>query len=467
MKKLLTILILLLAVASQGRADNPEIVIWEGNEPISWNTEQYPGSQYELTPPAIDIQNGDIIKITTTQGLDSPQYVLTYKAGPGWDWTDLTITIDNDIMSYTVESEQIATEIKERGLIFRGQGYNITKKVSVIRPLNAESGATVDGNKISISTISSTFAGAYLNIGGLTGKKRLLATFAKEQEVEIIAEYSDNNKSYITQGTNSDTDGDYTVALGLDDSKTLSKIYFRKVSAGDITLKSVAFDTEEVSSNGALYNDDGTINLLKIAPQNIDETAYNVDNFKITSAAAWKAVQLWLNENDNVKGDMLTIKLASTSSVELNVSYYGTDTQGPSISLTPGGTPAEVNLPLDGNKTINKIEIKSSAANQEITLSEISIASAKEVFKPNEPLTLASTGTKGQSVSYYKFGNASSGDKILVYVAGSDVSMDMKAGGDNPLRGHTWDSSINQTSSISESSSVQRVFVYELTEGIG
>ena len=464
MKKLLTILILLLAVASQGRADNPEIVIWEGNERISWNQEVYAGSQYELIP-AIDLKKDDIIKITTTKGIDEPQYVLTYKAGDGWEWTNLAITTDNDIMSYTVASDQIATEIK-RGLIFRGQGYNITK-VSVIRPLTAESGATVDGNKISISTISSTFAGAYLNIGGLTGKKRLLATFAKEQEVEIIAEHSDNNNksyTYITKGTNSDTDGDYTVALGLDDSKTLSKIYFRKVSAGDITLKSVAFDTEEVSSNGALYNDDGTINLLKIAPQNIDETAYNVNNFKITSAAAWKAVQLWLNENDNVKGDMLTIKLASTLSVELNVSYYGTDTQGPSISLTPGDTPAEVNLPLDGNKTINKIEIKSSAANQEITLSEISIASAKEVFKPNETLTLvASTETNRQSVSYYKFGNASSGDKILVYVAGSDVSMDMKAGGDNPLRGHTWDAS--KTSSISESSSVQRVFVYELTEG--
>ena len=229
MKKLLTILILLLAVASQGRADNPEIVIWEGNEPISWNTGEYEGSQYELTP-AIDLQKGDIIKITTTKGLDSPQYVLAYKAGAGWNWTDLTITSDNNIMSYTVESDEIATEIK-RGLIFRGQGYNITK-VSVIRPLNAESGATVDGNKI------------------------------------------------------------------------------------------------------------------------------NVNNFKITSAdelSELSAVQLWLNENDNVKGDMLTIKLASTSSVELNVSYYGTDTQGPSISLTPGGTPAEVNLPLDGNKTINKI----------------------------------------------------------------------------------------------------------------
>ena len=340
MKKLLTILILLLAVASQGRADNPEIVIWEGNEPISWNPEVYQGSQYELIP-AIDLKKDDIIKITTTTDIDSPQYVLAYKAGSGWTWTNLTITTDNDIMSYTVESEQIATEIK-RGLIFRGQGYNITK-VSVIRPLNAESGATVDGNKI------------------------------------------------------------------------------------------------------------------------------NVDNFKITSAAALEelhSVQLLLNENDNVKGDMLTIKLASTSLVELNVSYYGTDTQGPKISLTPGNTPAEVNLPLDGNKTINKIEIKPSAANQEITLSEISIASAKEVFKPNETLTLdASTDTKGQSVSYYKFGNASSGDKILVYVAGSNVSMDMKAGGDNPLRGHTWDSSINQTSSISESSSVQRVFVYELTEG--
>ena len=32
-------------------------------------------------------------------------------------------------MSYTVENEQIATEIADRGLIFRGQGYNITQIV--------------------------------------------------------------------------------------------------------------------------------------------------------------------------------------------------------------------------------------------------------------------------------------------------------------------------------------------------
>lgn len=104
-----------------------ETVVWTGNEPISWNTEVYQGSQYE-TPDGTftGLQKDYTIKVAVTAGIDEPQYVMTYKAGEGWSWTDLSTTVANGVMSYTVESAQIATEIAERGLIFRGQGYNIT-----------------------------------------------------------------------------------------------------------------------------------------------------------------------------------------------------------------------------------------------------------------------------------------------------------------------------------------------------
>ena len=104
-----------------------ERVVWTGNEPISWNTEVYAGTQFETPSGTFDgLSKDQTIKVTVVPGIDEPQYVMTYKAGTGWEWTDLAAEVAANVMSYTVESEQIATEIAERGLIFRGQGYNIT-----------------------------------------------------------------------------------------------------------------------------------------------------------------------------------------------------------------------------------------------------------------------------------------------------------------------------------------------------
>ena len=105
-----------------------EQTVWEGNEPISWNTEVAPGTQYE-TPEAIftGLQKNDIIKFYTTTTYDEPQYVVTYKKGDGWEWTDLVTTVADGIISYTVTDETTATEISERGLILRGQAYTLTK----------------------------------------------------------------------------------------------------------------------------------------------------------------------------------------------------------------------------------------------------------------------------------------------------------------------------------------------------
>ena len=103
---------------------------WEGSQAISWN-DNIPGTQYEVAASAFEgLQQGDVITAYTTLTGDygDPQYTMTYKAGDGWEWTDLTIAVsDEGVMTYTVESEQIATEIAERGLIFRGQAYTVTK----------------------------------------------------------------------------------------------------------------------------------------------------------------------------------------------------------------------------------------------------------------------------------------------------------------------------------------------------
>ena len=126
MKKL-TFVLCTLSLCSFFGLSAKETVVWTGNEPISWNTEVYAGTQFE-TPKGIfaGLQKDYLIKVVIVPGMDEPQYVMTYKAGESWNWTDLAITVKDSIMSYTVETNSIATEIADRGLIFRGQGYNIT-----------------------------------------------------------------------------------------------------------------------------------------------------------------------------------------------------------------------------------------------------------------------------------------------------------------------------------------------------
>ena len=124
MKRIFTFALAAVAALSVSAARR---TVWTGNEPISWNSEVYKGTQFE-TPSGIfsGLQQGDTLLVEFTNGMDEPQYVMTYKAGDGWNWTDLTITQNESVLSYVVESSQIATEIADRGLIFRGQGYNIT-----------------------------------------------------------------------------------------------------------------------------------------------------------------------------------------------------------------------------------------------------------------------------------------------------------------------------------------------------
>jgi len=104
-----------------------EQTIWEGNEPISWNEKAYPGTQLEITDVFTGLAKDDVLKFYTTTTYDEPQYVVTYKAGDGWEWTDLSTTVSDGVITYTVESDDIATWIAERGIIMRGQAYNLVK----------------------------------------------------------------------------------------------------------------------------------------------------------------------------------------------------------------------------------------------------------------------------------------------------------------------------------------------------
>lgn len=138
-----------------------ERTVWEGNEAISWNPEIAPGTQLE-TPEGIfaGLAKDDIIKLYTTTTYDEPQYVVTYKKGDSWEWTDLQTTISNGVISYTVADETIAQEIADRGLVIRGQAFTLTK-ITVTKPGNA---TMISQHKVQ------TAAGKVYNLRGMEVK---------------------------------------------------------------------------------------------------------------------------------------------------------------------------------------------------------------------------------------------------------------------------------------------------------
>ena len=127
-KKIFTLFAACLATVALIAAER---TVWEGNQAISWNQDVYVGEQFETPEGTFSgLVKEDTIKVSVIAQIEEPQYVMTYKAGAGWEWTDLEdITVEDGLMSYIVSSDEMAQWIAERGLVFRGQGYDMTKIV--------------------------------------------------------------------------------------------------------------------------------------------------------------------------------------------------------------------------------------------------------------------------------------------------------------------------------------------------
>ena len=130
MKRLLSIIVLLVATLSMFAAES---IKWTGEQAISWNNDYFPGIQLDTSEQNdmktifTGLAKGDVIRLYTTTTYDSPQYYVKYKAGTSWEWTDLTVDNQNGVLSYTVESDDIATWIADRGLVITGQAYTLVK----------------------------------------------------------------------------------------------------------------------------------------------------------------------------------------------------------------------------------------------------------------------------------------------------------------------------------------------------
>ncbi|MBO6306483.1 MAG: hypothetical protein J6M55_03145 [Paludibacteraceae bacterium] len=117
--------------------------VWTGDMAISWNQDEYIGSELDTYNLQQDMLAGlakdDSIKIYYAEAVEGAQFALTYKAGNNWSWTDLAVTNHTSFFAYRVASDEIAQDIADHGLVIRGQGYHATRIV-IGKPKNTTTG---------------------------------------------------------------------------------------------------------------------------------------------------------------------------------------------------------------------------------------------------------------------------------------------------------------------------------------
>lgn len=113
-----------------------ETILWTGDKAISWNGEEYAGEQFDTSSdPTIDftgLKAEDTIRVYIGNVEEGAQFVLSYKAGDNWAWTDLdgVSVLGDTVMEYPVASDEIANFIAGRGLIIKGIKFH-AKRIAV------------------------------------------------------------------------------------------------------------------------------------------------------------------------------------------------------------------------------------------------------------------------------------------------------------------------------------------------
>jgi len=302
-------------------------------------------------------------------------------------------------------------------------------------------------------TASTAWTGATLTPAEsetITGKSRLVATFSAEQEVTVIANYTGTaGFSSITKGADNGSSSDFVVVVPLDNSKTLASVVIKKVTTGDMVLKSLVVDTgTDGVPSGNIIGSDGKVDLTRFAVQNVD-SRYNTGTYTLTPKEGYTGIQIW-PASENVSGKKeLNVKFTEAAAAKIEVGYVS---EGSSYIIMSEAA-KEVKLSLNNSKTIQSIVIQPTTA-ATIKLSEVALNAERTLYENEKELLnpttkpVISNNTNTQTIDYWKFANAADGDKIIVLVSNittategdnsGKAKLTMSAAGQRASLGHAW-----------------------------
>jgi uncharacterized protein YfiM (DUF2279 family) len=278
MKKIVTLVIAVMAYVGMLAAEK---TVWEGNEAISWNTEVAPGTQFE-TPEGIfsGLKKENIIRIYTTTTYEDPQYVITYKKGDSWEWTDLATTVAEGVISYTIEDETIAKEIADRGLVIRGQAYSIIKiTIDSEAPKPAEGEQTVWEGSEAISWNTEVAPGTQFET-----PEGIFSGLKKDNVIRIYTTTTYEEPQYVITYKKGDswewTDLATTIADGVISYTVEDETIAKEIADRGLVVRGQAYTITKITVASSSTTGISPVNSVVLSNTNI----YNLCGQKVTIA---------------------------------------------------------------------------------------------------------------------------------------------------------------------------------------
>jgi len=248
---------MLLVLATLGTKAG-EYVAYQPTAPvaISWDTSTYPGEQFDSYQKAsfVSLSKDDVIKIHITNVGSGFGYELVYKSGSDWTWTTLKTgdSQSDGVISYTVQSDDIATLIRDRGLVVKGIYFKMLD--ITVSSSNVESDGSVKktlkesydcGNWRSTDILSSGFTGLS---GDYITCTVTLNTAAEDGQAlfQIKGGSGDNNQGWTTltdgQVWMNANDGAKQATIPITDNElTAIKTYGLALNGDSVTVSDVVY----------------------------------------------------------------------------------------------------------------------------------------------------------------------------------------------------------------------------------
>ena len=429
MKKLLTIIALLVAVVSTAWAESTrELTLWEST---------YTG-EIELNSETVaTFKAGDKLRIYATVPSGGANFKICYK-GTANGWSETTIPsintqwpwINGDQTYYEFAFTSADITALDGMNIYIGENSAITKVSQIITTYSftksAENGsitvsvggseteeATFDRGSEIVLTASTDVAGYEFdkwtdgtnvlavggNISSISGNvvtitmnsDMSVTALFKLQQFTVTAVSEDNSKGTVSFSSGSSGGSfDYNTELTLTATPE-SGYSFKSWMNGETQVSTDAnytFNVTEAINLTAEFEaeapvitpifTEGVADLSKFEVQDAGKVTYDTESHKITVTEGWNGVQVTATSADDVQGKEVRITFAEAAKVKAYVKY--SDETDKDTIMSEAAT--ILYMVIDGTKKVSQIQIQPTEVGS-VTLSEVKVNA--ESTKPAEP----------------------------------------------------------------------------------